>query len=56
MPPLLFNYFLNDICDGMVTCKCLVYANDLKIFSAILHREIVVKDLGIYFDIQFNNE
>lgn len=33
--PLLFNCFINDICNCFINCKFLLYADDLKIFRKI---------------------
>jgi hypothetical protein len=33
--PLLFNIFINDICDSIHNSQCLVFADDLKIYRSI---------------------
>lgn len=33
--PLLFILFVNDVCEIFRFCKCLLYADDLKIFSVV---------------------
>lgn len=33
--PLLFILFINDICANFIKCQCLMYADDLKIYTAV---------------------
>jgi hypothetical protein len=33
--PLLFNIFMNDICDSIHNSQCLLFADDLKIYRSI---------------------
>ncbi|PNF20040.1 hypothetical protein B7P43_G05817 [Cryptotermes secundus] len=33
--PLLFNVFINDMCDAVAHSKCLLFADDIKIYRAI---------------------
>jgi sarcosine oxidase/L-pipecolate oxidase len=34
--PLLFNIFINDICNSVHNCRYLLFADDLKIYLAII--------------------
>lgn len=35
LSPLLLNLFINHVCDSVIQSKCLLYADDLEIFSTV---------------------
>lgn len=48
--PLLFILFVNDVCEIFSFCKCLLYADDIKLFSVVSNRydmQCLQEDLNV---------